>query len=66
MIMLSPATPTNAQSIKMGPTGDQALVQVSNDLYLVTVPVIGETPTVNMADSQNAEVPSRKLTRSTR
>jgi Tol biopolymer transport system component len=53
---------TNAQSIKMGPTGDQALVQVSNDLYLVTVPVIGETPTVNMANPENAEVPSRKLT----
>jgi hypothetical protein len=46
----------------MGPTGDQALVQVSNDLYLVTVPVIGETPTVNMANPENAEVPSRKLT----
>src|SRR5919197_1677742 len=54
--------PTNAQWIKMGPTGDQALVQVSNDIYLVTVPVIGETPTVNMADPSNAEVPSRKIT----
>ncbi|MFL5616321.1 MAG: amidohydrolase [Gemmatimonadaceae bacterium] len=53
---------TNAQSIKMGPTGDQALVQISNDLYLVTVPVIGETPTVNMASPENAEVPTRKLT----
>jgi len=54
--------PTNAQWIKMGPTGDQALVQVSNDLYLVTVPVTGETPTVNMADPSNSEVPSRKIT----
>jgi Tol biopolymer transport system component/imidazolonepropionase-like amidohydrolase len=54
--------PTNAQWIKMGPTGDQALVQVSNDLYLVTVPVIGETPTVNMADPSSSEVPSRKIT----
>ncbi|HZI40150.1 MAG TPA: amidohydrolase family protein, partial [Gemmatimonadaceae bacterium] len=53
---------TNAQWIKMGPTGDQALVQVSNDLYLVTVPVIGETPTVNMASPENAEVPSKKIT----
>ncbi|HWC44931.1 MAG TPA: amidohydrolase, partial [Casimicrobiaceae bacterium] len=35
---------TNAQLIKMGPTGDQALAQVSNDLYLITVPMIGETP----------------------
>ena len=54
--------PTNAVWAKMGPTGDQALVQVSNDLYLVTVPVIGETPTVNMANPENAEVPTRKLT----
>src|SRR5437762_3391176 len=54
--------PTNAQSIKMGPTGDQALVHVSNDLYLVTVPVIGETPTINMAAPDNAEVPTKKVT----
>ena len=53
---------TNAVSVQMGPTGDQALVQVSNDLYLVTVPEIGTTPTVNMANPENAEVPTRKLT----
>ena len=54
--------PTNAQWIQMGPSGDQALAQVSNDLYLITVPVIGETPTVNMANPENAEVPTRKIT----
>jgi Tol biopolymer transport system component len=54
--------PTNAQLIRMGPTGDQALAQVSNDLYLITVPMLGEAPTVNMANPENAEVPTRKLT----
>ena len=54
--------PTNAQWAKMGPTGDQALVQVSNDLYLVTVPMIGEVPTVNLANVENAEVPAKKVT----
>ena len=54
--------PTNAQMVKMGPTGDQALVQVSNDIYLVTVPQIGEVPTVNLANPENAEVPAKKLT----
>ncbi|MEP6729996.1 MAG: amidohydrolase family protein, partial [bacterium] len=54
--------PTNAISIQMGPSGDQALVQVSNDLYLVSVPVIGETPTINLASLEATEVPTKKVT----
>lgn len=54
--------PTNAQWAKMAPAGDQALVQVSNDLYLVTVPLIGETPTINLASLEAAEVPVKKIT----
>jgi len=47
---------------KMAPAGDRALVQVSNDLYVITVPQIGTTPTVNMSDPANAEVPTRRIT----
>jgi imidazolonepropionase-like amidohydrolase/Tol biopolymer transport system component len=47
---------------KMAPAGDRALVQVSNDLYVITVPQIGTTPTVNMSNPENAEVPTRRIT----
>jgi Tol biopolymer transport system component len=53
--------PTNAGWIKMAPVGDKALVQVSNDVYVVSVPQIGETPTINLAAPESAEVPARKL-----
>jgi hypothetical protein len=54
--------PTTAQWAKMAPLGDQALVQVSNDIYLVTVPQIGDVPTINLASIESAEVPAKKLT----
>lgn len=53
----------NASAILMAPRGDQALAQVVNDLYVVTVPYVGgETPTVNVANPANANFPARKLT----
>ena len=52
-----------ASSILMAPQGDQALVEVVNDLYVVTVPYVGgETPTINVATPDNATFPARKLT----
>lgn len=53
----------SASAILMAPSGDQALAQVVNDLYVVTVPYVGgETPTVNVANPDNANFPARKLT----
>jgi imidazolonepropionase-like amidohydrolase len=47
----------------MAPRGDVALAQVVNDLYVVTVPRVGgETPTVDVANVDNATFPARKLT----
>ena len=38
-------SPMNASLIMMAPQGDQALAQVVNDFYLVTVPYVGgDTP----------------------
>ncbi len=52
-----------ASAIWMAPTGDLALAQVVNDLYVVTVPRVGgETPTINVANPANATFPARKLT----
>jgi Tol biopolymer transport system component/imidazolonepropionase-like amidohydrolase len=53
----------NASAIWMAPRGDLALAQVVNDLYVVTVPRVGgETPTINVANPENATFPARKLT----
>jgi Tol biopolymer transport system component/cytosine/adenosine deaminase-related metal-dependent hydrolase len=53
----------SASSILMAPVGDQALAQVVNDLYVVTVPYVGgETPSISVADPDKAAFPARKLT----
>lgn len=52
-----------ASWIRMAPEGDQALAQVGNDLYVVTVPQIsGDAPTISVANPKNSSFPSRKLT----
>ena len=55
--------PTRASLIKMAPRGDRALAAVNNDLYVVTVPMVGgESPTISIADLRNTAFPARKLT----
>ncbi|MFN0177879.1 MAG: amidohydrolase family protein [Gemmatimonadales bacterium] len=55
-------TPPPAGLILMAPAGDHALAQVGMDLYLVTVPYVGgQTPTVSVADPDQAAVPVKKL-----
>lgn len=55
--------PILASAILYAPRGDQALAQVVNDLYVVTVPYVGgDTPEISVANPQNAAFPARKLT----
>jgi Tol biopolymer transport system component len=55
-------TPQPANMIRMAPTGDQALAEVGNDVYVVTVPpVAGQVPTINIATPANANFPARRL-----
>jgi len=55
--------PIQASLILMSPEGDRALAQVVNDLYVVTVPWVGgETPTISVANPENAAFPARKVT----
>lgn len=52
-----------ASVILMAPEGDQALAQVNDHVYMVTVPYLGgETPTVSVADPSKAAFPARQLT----
>lgn len=51
-----------ASLIKKAPEGDQALAQVGNHIYTVTVPRAGDAETINVANPDNAAFPASKLT----
>ena len=52
-------TPT---TIEMAPRGDRALVELQRQIYVVTVPRIGVTPTIDLSDPDAAAFPARRLT----
>lgn len=55
--------PSNAAMVTMAPEGDQALAQVNNDLYVVTVPRTGsDAPRISVASPATAQFPAKKLT----
>jgi Tol biopolymer transport system component/imidazolonepropionase-like amidohydrolase len=57
-----PGGPT-ASLIMMAPQGDQALAQVMNEIFVVTVPRVGgETPSISVANPDNAAFPTRRIT----
>ena len=60
----APGGPTAAAAslVRISPMGDQALVHVSNDLYVVPVPFAGDAPSIGLADVASAEFPARRLT----
>ena len=55
--------PPPANLVLMAPVGDEALAQVGNDLYVVTVPLVGgATPSISVANPETAAFPARRLT----
>ena len=46
----------------MAPKGDQAMVHMLNQLYVVTVPKTGTTPTISLANPKSTSFPARQLT----
>ncbi|MFY8005476.1 MAG: amidohydrolase family protein, partial [Chitinophagaceae bacterium] len=44
------------------PTGNRALAQINNDIYVVTLPQTGKTNSVSVANVNSADFPSQKLT----
>lgn len=54
--------PQEASAIFMAPEGDKAMALVNYDLYTVTVPMVGEAPTVSVHNPDNAAFPTSKLT----
>lgn len=51
-----------ASRITMSPSGDRALAQINNDIYVVTIPQTGKVNNISLADAAKAEFPARKLT----
>jgi Tol biopolymer transport system component/imidazolonepropionase-like amidohydrolase len=54
--------PSPAANIRMSPSGNRALAQVNNEIYVVTIPKAGKTANISVADAGNAQFPARKLT----
>lgn len=54
--------PTAAGTILMAPVGNQALAQVNNNIYVVTIPETGKLPSINVGEPSASSFPSRQLT----
>lgn len=54
--------PSNPDAVYMSPNGEQAMAQINNEIYVVTVPKAGKTPSVSVASVEGAAFPARKLT----
>ena len=50
------------QEIRISPDGKSALAKINNDVYEVTIPRYGKTPTISLAKAENAAFPAVKLT----
>ncbi|NNK09717.1 MAG: amidohydrolase family protein [Flavobacteriaceae bacterium] len=48
--------------ILISPDGKTALAQINNDIYTVTIPRYGKTPTISVASADKAAFPAMKLT----
>ena len=55
--------PSTASLLLMSPEGNKALAKVNNEIYTVTIPMIGgKVPEISVADASKAAFPSQKLT----
>ncbi len=62
-LLLNEEKPSAPDRVRMGPTGDQAMIQSGYDVYVVTVPQVGgEAPVVSVQDPKASSVPARRLT----
>jgi Tol biopolymer transport system component len=51
-----------AAGARVSPLGDQVLVQIANDLYVMPLIQAGEAITISLATTEGAELPVRRLT----
>lgn len=49
--------------IRISPDGSRALAKINNDIFSVTIPKYGKTPTISVANPSSANFPAVKLTK---
>ena len=54
--------PSVAAQVNISPTGDRALAQVNNDIFVLTLPKTGKVANISVADANSSIFPARKLT----
>lgn len=54
--------PSEASEITMAPVGDQALAKINNEIYVMTVPKIGDKIEISVANPESSQFPADKLT----
>lgn len=54
--------PTPAGTILMAPVGNQAVAQVNNNVYVITIPEAGKVPNINVGNPAFSSFPSKQLT----
>jgi len=54
--------PNQPRVVLMSPAGDRALALVDNQIYAITVPYVGETPNISIADPASAPFPVVQVT----
>ena len=55
-------TASKPSEIRISPDGKSALAKINNDIYEVTIPRYGKTPTISLAKADAAAFPAMKLT----
>ncbi|MDY8134561.1 amidohydrolase family protein [Aquimarina sp. 2201CG5-10] len=53
---------SKASEIRISPDAKTALALINNDIYTVTIPRYGKTPTISLAKAEGAAFPAMKLT----
>lgn len=54
--------PSRADLIYMAPEGDKAMALIGNEVYVVTVPKLGQAPTISVSNPESSQFPAMKLT----
>ena len=54
--------PTPAGTILMAPVGNQAVAQVNNNIYVITIPEAGKVANINVGNPAFSAFPSKQLT----
>lgn len=56
------AKASTASELYISPNGKTALAKINNEVYTVTIPRFGETPSISVANPESAAFPAMKLT----